>query len=115
MTETRALSIDRKAKTVLVQRKDGSQSTLPYDKLVLGTGSTPRRLPIPGIDLDNVFTVSTLGEAIRIKEQVAGGGVGSAVIVGGGFIGWKWPRPSPTCGASKPRSSRSPTRSCPAS
>lgn len=87
MTETRALSIDRKAKTVLVQALDGKQTTLPYDKLVLGTGSTPRQLPIPGRDLGNVFTVATLDEAIRIKEKVAGGGVGSAVIVGAGFIG----------------------------
>lgn len=87
MTETRALSIDRKAKTVLVQAKDGTQTTLPYDKLVLGMGSTPRKLPIPGRELGNVFTVATLGEAIRIKEQVASGSVGSAVIVGGGFIG----------------------------
>lgn len=86
MTETRALSIDRKAKTVLVQGKDGTQTALPYDKLVLGTGSTPRKLPIPGRELGNVFTVATLDEAIRIKEQIAGG-VGSAVIVGGGFIG----------------------------
>lgn len=86
-TETRALSIDRKAKTVLVQAQDGTQSTLPYDKLVLGTGSTPRQLPIPGRELDNVFTVATLDEAIRIKEQVAGGKVSSAVIVGAGFIG----------------------------
>lgn len=87
LTETRAVSIDRKAKSVLIQAKDGTQSTLPYDKLVLGTGSTPRRLPIPGRDLGNVFTVATLDEAIRIKEQVAAGGVGSAVIVGAGFIG----------------------------
>jgi NADPH-dependent 2,4-dienoyl-CoA reductase/sulfur reductase-like enzyme/rhodanese-related sulfurtransferase len=86
MTETRALSIDRKAKTVLVQSGDGTQTILPYDKLVLGTGSTPRKLPIPGRELDNVFTVATLDEAIRIKEQIAGG-IGSAVIVGGGFIG----------------------------
>lgn len=86
MTETRALSIDRKAKTVLVQGKDGTQTTLPYDKLVLGTGSSPRKLPIPGRELGNVFTVATLDEAIRIKEQVAHG-LGSAVVVGGGFIG----------------------------
>ena len=87
LTETRALSIDRKAKTVLIQHKDGTEDTLPYDKLVLGTGSTPRKLPIPGRDLGNVFAVSTLSEAISIKEAVASGGVGSAVIVGGGFIG----------------------------
>jgi NADPH-dependent 2,4-dienoyl-CoA reductase/sulfur reductase-like enzyme/rhodanese-related sulfurtransferase len=87
MTETRALSIDRRAKTVLVQSTDGVQSSLPYDKLVLGTGSTPRRLSILGRDLGNVFTVTTLDEAIRIKDLVAEGSVGSAVIVGGGFIG----------------------------
>jgi len=87
MTETRALSIDRKAKTVLVQTLDGTTTTLPYDKLVLGTGSTPRNLPIPGRELGNVFTVATLDQAIRIKEQVAGGDIGSVVIVGGGFIG----------------------------
>ncbi len=87
MTETRALSIDRKAKTVLVRAKDGTETALPYDKLVLGTGSAPRVLPIPGKDLANVFTVATLDEAIRVKEQVSGGGVASAVIVGAGFIG----------------------------
>ncbi|NCD25621.1 MAG: pyridine nucleotide-disulfide oxidoreductase [Deltaproteobacteria bacterium] len=87
ITETRALSIDRKAKTVLVRAKDGTESTLPYDKLVLGTGSRPRVLPIPGTNLANVFTVTTLEEAIRVKEQVSGGGVASAVIVGAGFIG----------------------------
>jgi len=86
LTKTRALSIDRNAKTVLVQAQDGTRSTLPYDKLVLGTGSTPRQLPIPGRDLGNVFTVSTLDEAIRIKDRIAGG-AGSAVIVGAGFIG----------------------------
>lgn len=87
MAETRALSIDRKTKTVVVQTKDGAQQSLPYDKLILGTGSTPRQLPLPGRDLGNVFTVSTLDEAIRIREQVSTGSVSSAVIVGAGLIG----------------------------
>lgn len=87
MTETRALSIDRKARTVLVQTKEGEQKTLPYDKLILGTGSTPRSLPIPGRELANVFTVTTLEQAIRVKERISSGQAGSAVIVGGGLIG----------------------------
>lgn len=73
MTETRALSIDRKARTVLIQTKDSEQKTLPYDKLILGTGSTPRSLPIPGKELANVFTVTTLEQAIRVKEQISSG------------------------------------------
>ena len=71
----------------MVQTKDGEQKTLPYDKLILGTGSTPRSLPIPGKELANVFTVTTLEQAIRVKEQISSGKTGSAVIVGGGLIG----------------------------
>lgn len=86
-TQTRALAIDRKAKTVRVQGPDGQEEDLPYDKLVLATGSSPRVLPIPGRDLPGVFTVSSLEAAIQIKEAVASGQVRSAVIVGAGFIG----------------------------
>jgi NADPH-dependent 2,4-dienoyl-CoA reductase/sulfur reductase-like enzyme/rhodanese-related sulfurtransferase len=86
-TQTRALAIDRKTKTVRIQGPDGREEDLPYDKLVLATGSTPRVLPIPGRDLPGVYTVSNLEAAIQIKEAVASGNVSSAVIVGAGFIG----------------------------
>ena len=85
---TEALSIDRAKKTVLVRNLDsGAQETLPYDKLVLATGSTPRKLPIAGAQLPGVFTVADLDAAVAIRAQLTAGAVGRAVVVGAGFIG----------------------------
>ncbi len=87
-TSTKVLSIDRVEKTVLIQSvEDGKQDTLPYDKLILATGSRPRVLPIPGATLDGVFTISNLHQAIEIKSRIAKGQVGKAVVIGGGAIG----------------------------
>ena len=85
---TRALSIDRKAKTVLVENtQTGEQSQMPYDKLVIATGSSPRIPPIPGTDLKNVTSVTCLEAAKAIQEQCAARKIGHAVIIGAGFIG----------------------------
>ena len=55
LTRTKALAIDREAKTVQVENLDtGEKKSLPYDKLVLATGSSPNRLQIPGADLKGV-------------------------------------------------------------
>ncbi|MGM0610615.1 MAG: FAD-dependent oxidoreductase [Thermodesulfobacteriota bacterium] len=87
-TETRALEINRKEKTVLLlDIKSGEKYHLSYDKLVLATGSSPRFIEIPGRDLQGAFTVSGLEEAVRIREQVTTGKVGKAAVVGAGFIG----------------------------
>ena len=88
LTNVRAVSIDRTKKMVLAQNiLDGKDQILPYDKLVLGTGSRPKRLPIPGARLEGVFTVSDLNEAVAIKRDVAEGKVEKAVIIGAGAIG----------------------------
>ncbi|SPD73243.1 FAD-dependent pyridine nucleotide-disulfide oxidoreductase [uncultured Desulfobacterium sp.] len=88
MTNTRALSIDRKIKTVLVMNlKSGKEQMLSYDKLVLATGSRPNRLNIAGADLEGVFTVSNINEAVAIKKDISGGKVTKAVVIGAGAIG----------------------------
>jgi NADPH-dependent 2,4-dienoyl-CoA reductase/sulfur reductase-like enzyme/rhodanese-related sulfurtransferase len=88
MINTRALSIDRKKKNVLVQNVlSGKEQVLPYDKLVLATGSRPRDLSIPGSDLEGIFSVSDLNKAIAIKKEISEGKVGKAVIIGAGAIG----------------------------
>lgn len=87
MTGTRALSIDRENKTVRIQKCDGQQEDLCYDKLMLATGTQARKLPIAGMDLQNVLSVGSLQQAIAIKELVTGGQVEKAVIIGAGFIG----------------------------
>lgn len=88
LTRTKALSIDRKAKRVQVEKvEDGSRYALEYDTLLLATGSRPFILPIPGADWDGVFTISDLHKAIAIKQRIAAGQVNKAVVIGGGAIG----------------------------
>ncbi len=87
-TRTRALAINRQDKTVEVEDlTEGKRYSLPYDKLVIATGSRPFVLPIPGTDLDGVFAISSLHKAIAIKERLAKGEVGKVAIIGGGAIG----------------------------
>ncbi len=88
MTLTRALAIDRQKKVVQVEQvQSGVRQEIAYDKLMLATGSRPFMLPIPGVDLDGVFTLSNLHKAIEIKKRIASGKVARAVVIGGGAIG----------------------------
>ncbi len=88
LTRTRALAIDRKNKVVqVVHVETGAKQNIAYDKLMLATGSRPFILPIPGVELDGVFTVSNLHKAIEIKKRIAAGQVARAVVIGGGAIG----------------------------
>lgn len=59
--------------------------TLSYDKLALATGSWPRRLEVPGADLDGVLYLRDLPEAEQIKAVLDSGG--PLVVVGAGWIG----------------------------
>jgi NADPH-dependent 2,4-dienoyl-CoA reductase/sulfur reductase-like enzyme/rhodanese-related sulfurtransferase len=85
---TRAMAIDRMAKTVKIQNvASGAEEDISYDSLMIATGSRPFILPIPGADLDGVFTISDLHKAIEIKDRIAKGKVDKAVVIGGGAIG----------------------------
>ncbi|MFW5837673.1 MAG: NAD(P)/FAD-dependent oxidoreductase, partial [Desulfovibrionaceae bacterium] len=87
-TRTKAVKIDRAAKKVLVERlESGEQDELSYDKLVIATGGRPRRLDLPGEDMEGVHYVSSLADAVDIREAVTKGLVERAVVVGAGFIG----------------------------
>ena len=87
-TRTRALAIDRAAKTLLVKDlNSGKEEKLPYDTLVLATGASPRMPPVEGKDLKNVLSLTRLEAAGAIRAACQEGKVTEAVIVGGGFIG----------------------------
>jgi 3-phenylpropionate/trans-cinnamate dioxygenase ferredoxin reductase subunit len=58
---------------------------LPYDVLVLCTGTRARRLRLPGEALERVFHLRTLADSERIRAAVRPGA--RAVIIGGGYIG----------------------------
>ncbi|MEN8231339.1 MAG: FAD-dependent oxidoreductase [Thermodesulfobacteriota bacterium] len=88
LTRNKALAINRQAKTVQVENLDtGEKQNLPYDKLVLATGSSPNRLRIPGADLQGVYVVNDMHRAMAIKNDLAHGKVDKAVVIGGGAIG----------------------------
>ncbi|SDM63656.1 3-phenylpropionate/trans-cinnamate dioxygenase ferredoxin reductase subunit [Geodermatophilus siccatus] len=59
---------------------------LGYARLLLATGASPRRLPVPGADLDGVRYLRTLADADRVRTDLAGGGR-RVVVVGAGWIG----------------------------
>ncbi|MDR2695552.1 MAG: FAD-dependent oxidoreductase, partial [Deltaproteobacteria bacterium] len=85
---TRALSVDRAAKTVLARNlATGKEESLPYDKLCIATGARPRMPEVAGRELDGVFSITRLEAAERIRKACEQGEVTEAVIVGGGFIG----------------------------
>uniref|UniRef100_A0AB33J8V9 FAD-dependent oxidoreductase n=1 Tax=Prevotella sp. GTC17259 TaxID=3236795 RepID=A0AB33J8V9_9BACT len=85
--ENEAVGINTEEKTVTIRRKDGSEYTEWYDKLLLSPGSSPVRPPLKGIDLDGIFTLRNVEDTDRIKQYLDTHNVRQAVVVGGGFIG----------------------------
>jgi len=86
--ETEAIEIDRENKRILVRNLLTSEDAwLDYDKLVLATGATPVKPPLPGIDLPNVFTLHGVHDAEGIRSMLSEGKARDVVIVGGGLIG----------------------------
>ena len=77
----RAEAVDTKLKTV---RLTNGQS-LPYDRLLIATGSRPMAPPIPGIDLPNVHPCWTLEDARKIMQKTPKGA--RVLQLGAGFIG----------------------------
>jgi NADPH-dependent 2,4-dienoyl-CoA reductase/sulfur reductase-like enzyme len=80
---TRVEEVDEKAGRLRLS--DGT--ALPYDILVLGTGTTALMPGIPGEDLEGVFTLKKYTDALRIKARLRDLPCRKAIIVGAGFIG----------------------------
>ncbi len=74
-------SIDRAKK--VVEAEGGL--IVPYDKLILATGSDPVRLPLPGADLKGVVTFRDLDDVNAMVAAADAGG--EAVVIGGGLLG----------------------------
>ncbi|MET7508131.1 FAD-dependent oxidoreductase [Streptomyces albidoflavus] len=84
--------IDTEARSVRALGRDGEPLTLPYDRLVLASGSRTSRPPLPGIE--DVFDVDTLGAAAALDHHLRrlpglpdGDGRFTAVVIGAGFTG----------------------------
>ncbi len=90
LVQTEALSIDRAAKTVTCKHlPNGETRTLPYDKLVIATGATTLYPPVAGVNLDGVMSLHSLGDADALRAVRDARQVRTAVVVGGGLIGFE--------------------------
>lgn len=76
-----ATAIDRGDKTVTLDNGE----TLDYDKLIVSTGSRPRKLNIEGSDLKGIHYLRTIADVDAIRAEMQPGK--NLVIVGGGYIG----------------------------
>jgi len=65
--------------------RDREGNTYRYHKLLLATGGTPRKLAIPGGDLEGISYYRTLRNYEQLRAAATPGK--SAVVIGGGFIG----------------------------
>jgi NADPH-dependent 2,4-dienoyl-CoA reductase/sulfur reductase-like enzyme len=63
----------------------GDGGSIPYDRLLIATGSRPARPPVPGMDLPGVESCWTLEDARRIAAGTKAGS--KVVLMGAGFIG----------------------------
>jgi 3-phenylpropionate/trans-cinnamate dioxygenase ferredoxin reductase subunit len=63
----------------------GDGRTFGYSRLLLATGAEPRRLGVPGADLDGIYYLRTLADCDLLRERLAAGG--HVVVVGAGWIG----------------------------
>ncbi|KAF9648828.1 hypothetical protein BDM02DRAFT_3143619 [Thelephora ganbajun] len=81
-TNTTVTSIDVPGKQIVLE---GGKEFIHYDKLILSPGGQPKKLPIPGADLENVFTFRGIHDSTKVDAATKEGK--KLVVVGSSFIG----------------------------
>lgn len=85
---TEVVAIDRTAQIVRVRALTNHREyEQPYDALVLSTGASPLKPPIPGINRPGHFTVRNIPDVEQIRKWIKDCRACRAVVVGGGYIG----------------------------
>lgn len=87
LTGRKVLSINRENRTVTGITKGGADFTIPFDKLLIATGSTPIKPNLPGFDLPGVLALKTLEDGRRLKAYISEKNIKKAIILGIGYIG----------------------------
>ena len=81
-------AIHPERRTVTVQRLEtGETFEEPYDELILSPGARPTLPPLPGLDLERLFTLRTVEDTFAIRSFIDRTHPKSVVLAGGGFIG----------------------------
>ncbi len=83
-----AVEIDRKNRKVkCVDLKTNTEKFFEYDKLIICTGSKPKKPPISGITLDGITTLKSMMDADYLRKVRDEKKIKKAIVVGGGLIG----------------------------
>lgn len=86
--QNEVVSIDRDKKVIIVKRLEtGEIYEEAYDTLVIATGSSPVRPPIPGIESSRIQTLWTVPDTDRIHALIQKQNIKKTAVIGGGFIG----------------------------
>ncbi len=86
----RVAAIEPARKIVRVERLDATGAPpleVSYDALVLATGARPNRPEVAGLDLEGVFQLNSMPDALALRDFLERRRPRRAVIVGGGYIG----------------------------
>lgn len=87
-TRAEAVAVHPKEHKVSVcDLSTGAKYEESYDNLILATGSSPIKPPIPGIDGQGIFTLWNIPDTDKIKNYMEQHRPGRAAVIGGGFIG----------------------------
>lgn len=84
--EVTAINADNKTVTV-TNLRTGEKFEESYDKLLISTGAKPTTPPFEGINRNNIFTLRTVEDTLKIKDYINTNKPRTAVVAGGGFIG----------------------------
>ncbi len=85
---TEVIAINPIAKTITaIKSPTGETYEEAYDKLILSPGAEPVRPPLPGVDIEGIFTLRSVRDTDLIKGYLNRKSARRAVVVGAGFIG----------------------------
>jgi 3-phenylpropionate/trans-cinnamate dioxygenase ferredoxin reductase subunit len=82
LTGSAVAAIDPGASRVLLE----DNRELAYDRLLLTMGAEPRRLPVPGAELEGIHYLRTFADSDALRTRLEAGG-GRVAVVGAGWIG----------------------------
>lgn len=81
-------AIDPARKMIQVRPPAGGAERMePYDRLLVATGAAPERPAVPGLDLEGIFHLDVMEDALALQTYLHARRPRRAVVVGGGYIG----------------------------
>jgi len=77
--------LNTKEQKIVYTSQENRQEEMKYDKVLVATGGSPRKLFVPGSDMQNIFTLRTPEDAANISALAKKGQ--KMIVIGGSFIG----------------------------